>query len=136
MDHFTYKIYKEQNICVITFNVTEFNMREMVLEVERLVLNNADWVPGMNVLYDMRSVKEITSFNYDEARSISNKEMVPFKIKYGNGKRALVASNILVYGELRMWVLTLITEERAMICQNLDEAFEWLEIDEPSAIGF
>jgi len=135
MSKYRCEFFPRENLCVTTTNDDRLDLADIVMWFCENVIENEAHITGVKYLFDFRSLSGVENFNYMTAKTSGEKYRQKCLPKIGNNRRVLVASNDLVFGEFRMWTMIMQATEKARICRNMEDAFDWLGVDDPGLIG-
>ncbi len=123
--NFTVTIEKDRNVAII--KSTGNAVVNDIASYQKLLTENPDWVPGMNILVDHTGLVT-THLTFQEIQSIS-KSITSFAKELGDGRLALVVRTMMGYGLARMWqILTSeLSNLNIKIFRSLEHAEQWVE---------
>ncbi len=137
MSDFSCDIFKDQNICVVKTLKERITAEEFLTWLSEIVCELTEFKSSMKALFDFRSLRKIeeVSFVDDDESGTYFKDIVQKKM----GKkepRAIIANLDGVYYTTAMWCQVMDIEARTKVFETPEEAFQWLSIEDPSAVGY
>lgn len=104
------------------------SVEEIITEGARMFSDN-EWRNGYKIMIDYRGITEF-DVKTDDVMKIVNQDKSN-EYLFDKSKCAIIACSDLVFGISRMWeALSGNKKTETMVFRDIDEAMEWLEVDE------
>lgn len=136
MRTFDVRFFEKDMICRAVAIPEKTTLYSLVEASMNEIFKMPEWISGMGVLYDIRNVKKLSENSFNKSLKIAEYAST-FQDVVGNGKRSVLVNKDAIFGTFRQFiVLRQFPDNTFSVFKELDEALQWIGIENPEKFGY